>query len=238
MTIKDLEARIKALEETVKSQANELRNVRDIEEIGRLQRAYGYYLEHWMTQEIIDLFSDRPYVSVTPPSGKFLGKDGIKRYFEHNRPYLENNKPNNEYLHQVMQVSGIVDVEPDGKTAKGRWYGFGAIATPYEKCVRQSFLSGIYTADYIKENGVWKFLALRFDILYRATPLEGWVKPERLAEIGPTQSHITIKADAPLDYNARYPSGYIIPLHFTHPVTGKKTGEKAWNSSLKRNADL
>ena len=37
---------------------------------------------------------------------------------------------NPEYLHQVMQLSGIVDVAPDGKTAMGRWYGFGANALP------------------------------------------------------------------------------------------------------------
>jgi hypothetical protein len=238
MTIQDLEKRITELEETIKSQAAEIRKFNDIEEINRLQRAYGYYLEHWMTQDVIDLFSDSPDASVIPPSGVFLGKTGITRYFEHNRPYLENNRPDNEYLHQVMQVSGIVDVAPDGKTAKGRWYGFGAIATPYGKCIRQSFLGGIYTADYIKENGIWKFLKLRFDILYRAAPAEGWVKPERLASIAPTQSVITIKADAPLDYNARYPSGYIVPFHFKHPVTGKKTSENEWNSSLDKSNNL
>jgi hypothetical protein len=46
MTIKELEARIKTLEEIVKSQAVEIRALKDIEEIKKLQRAYGYYLEH------------------------------------------------------------------------------------------------------------------------------------------------------------------------------------------------
>jgi hypothetical protein len=123
MAIKELELKIKTLEEMVKSQAIEIRTLKDIEEINRLQRAYGYYLEHWMAQEVIDLFSDSPEISLHLAVGTFLGRTGIKRYFEHN-------KPDNEFLHQMMQLSGIVDVEPDGNTAKGRWYGFGAIAHP------------------------------------------------------------------------------------------------------------
>lgn len=226
MTLKDLEARIKTLEETVKSQAAEIRTFKDIEEIKKLQKAYGFYLEHWMAQEVIALFSDSPEVSLHLAVGTFLGKTGIKRYFEHN-------KPDNEFLHQMMQLSGIVDVEPDGKTAKGRWYGFGAIALPGEKGVRQNFMCGIYTAEYIKEKGIWKFLKLQFDFIYSAKPLEGWVKPERLVAASSSQS-FSIKPDADRIMKSRYPSGYIVPFHYNHPVTGKKTSENVWNSSLNK----
>ena len=47
---------LEALEAQVKSLANEVRTLKDIESIRNLQKAYGYYLEHWMSQEIIDLF--------------------------------------------------------------------------------------------------------------------------------------------------------------------------------------
>ena len=228
MAVSELEARIKALEEIVKSQAVEIRTLKDIEEINRLQKAYGYYLEHWMAKEIIDLFSDGPDVSVTLTMGTYLGKAGVKKYFEHT-------KPDNEFLHQVMQLSGIVDIDRDGKTAKGRWYGFGALALPYGKGVRQSFMSGIYVTEYVKEDGVWKFKKLQFDQAYTATPLEGWVKKERLAVLDPRQPLLPMKADVPRTFNPRYPSGYIVPFHYKHPVTGKKTGENAWNASLKGN---
>jgi hypothetical protein len=224
MTIKELEARIKTLEEMVKTQAVEIRTLKDIEAIKRLQRAYGYYLEHWMAQEVINLFSDSPEVSLDLAVGTFLGKTGIKRYFQHN-------KPDKEFLHQMMQLSGVVDVDVDGKTAKGRWYGFGAIALPGGKGVRQNFMCGIYTVDYIKENGIWKFLKLQFDFIYSAKPLEGWVNPERVAAATPGQS-FSIKPDVPRIMKSRYPSGYIVPFHYNHPVTGEKTGEDTWNASL------
>jgi hypothetical protein len=226
MTIEELEARVKALEELTKSQALEIRTLKDIEEIGRLQKAYGYYLEHWMTREIVDLFSDSPDISLTLAPGTYLGKAGVTKYFEHN-------KPDNEFLHQVMQLSGIVDVAPDGNTAKGRWYGFGAIALPAKKGMRQSFMGGIYICEYIKEQGVWKFKKLQFDMVYTAKPLEGWVKPERLAEKDSSQPLPAPQADLPRTYTAFYPSGYIVPFHYKHPVTGKKTSENDWNSLLK-----
>jgi hypothetical protein len=229
MTVKDLDARIKALEKIVESQAAEIRTLKDIEEINRLQRAYGYYLEHWMIKEIVDLFSDSPEASLTLTAGSFLGKAGIKRYFEHH-------KPDNELLHQMMQLSGIVDVDPDGKTAKGRWYGFGGLAVPRGKGIKQYFMSGIYIAEYVKENGIWKFLKLQFDILYTATPLEGWVKPERMAAVGPDQPMLLVKADVPRSDLVHYPSGHITPFHYKHPVTRKKTSEDAWNAALKKSA--
>jgi len=50
MTVEELEAKVKAME-------NELQRLKDIDEIKCLQRAYGYYLEHWMAEDVIDLFS-------------------------------------------------------------------------------------------------------------------------------------------------------------------------------------
>jgi hypothetical protein len=228
---------IAELQKKVKSLEKEVRILKDIKAIEKLQRTYGYYLEHWMAQDIIDLFSDAEDVSLTLGMGTYLGKAGVRRYFE----IL---KPDNEFMHQVMQLSGIVDIAPDGKTAKGRWYGFGAISIKRGNGVGQSFMSGIYIGDYVKEEGIWKFKKLLFEQFYTAKPLEGWVKPERLAtghlEASNTNSNNNspFKADIPRAYNPGYPSGYIVPFHFKHPVTGKKTGEDARNEQNKNSKDF
>jgi hypothetical protein len=109
--VAELEARLKILEKQV-------RTLQDIEEIKTLQKAYGYYIEHWMSKEIIGLFSDGPDVTLTLAAGTYLGKKGVIKYFERMKD------PSPEFLHQVMQLSGIVSVDPGGNTAKGRWYGF------------------------------------------------------------------------------------------------------------------
>ena len=217
---------LEALEAQVKSLANEVRTLKDIESIRNLQKAYGYYLEHWMSQEIIDLFSDGPRVSLTLGAGTYSGKEGVKRYFN-------NVKPTHEFLHQIMQMADIIEIAPSGDTAFGRWYGFGATALPSDAGVRQSFFSGIYSCDYIKEDGVWKFETLRFDEFYNATPKDGCVKPERLAPHDPNAKSKCIP-DIPRTIQSRYPAGYIVPFHFKHPVTVKVTTEGARNASLKK----
>ena len=226
MAVQDLEARVKSLEKLVKAQTLEIRTLKDIEAIGRLQRAYGYYLEHWMAKEIIDLFSDAPDVSLTLFGGTYSGHAGVKRYFN-------TTKPDKEFLHQLMQVSGIVDVSADGLSAKGRWYGFGAIAMPRGKGMRQSFMSGLYLVDYVKEDGVWKFKHLQFDQFYNAVPMEGWVSRERLDAADKTLPVTWPKADIPREYSPKYPGGHIAAFHYNHPVTGKKTSEDKWNKTMK-----
>ena len=172
MNTAELETRIGALENQVKEQQKEIRRLGDIEAIKKLQKAYGYYVEHMMWREIIDCFSDSPDVCLDWLEGKYLGKAGVRKYFER----MESMPP--EFMHQVMQIAGIVDIEQDGKTAKGRWYAFGGIFVPREDGMRRSFVTGIYELVYIKEDGIWKILSLQWVIPYAVRIPEGWALPE------------------------------------------------------------
>ena len=150
-----------------------------------------------------------------------------------------------DFSHQVMQIAGIVDIEPDGKTAKGRWYAFGGIFIPREGSVRRSFVSGIYEMTYIKEDGIWKILQIYWFIPYSVRIAEGWSMPESLGERlvkgdrgprreGPSPDAAFPEPDLPIDKeDLRYVSGFILPHHFKHPVTGKESTEAKRNAKLK-----
>jgi hypothetical protein len=221
MDIKEMEARLKELE-------NRVRILDHLEAIKRLQRAFGYYLEHWMYEEILDLFSDSPEVELNIMVGIYLGKEGVRRYVTGEKE----RSVNPEVLHQVMQLSGIVDIAPDGKTAEGRWYGFGAISLPSDKGIIQNLSGGIYNAKYIKEDGKWKILKFIWNPTYMFDPRVGWVKPDRVAPIGDRKIAEPPRPDRPRPLDTRYPSGYIAPFHYKHPVTGKETSERKHNASL------
>ena len=206
MTVEELEARVKELE-------NQVRTLQDVEEIKKLQCAYGYYLEHWMGEEVADCFSDSPEASLSLYEGTWLGKEGIRRYFERER------NTNPEFIHQVMQISPVIDVEPDGKMARGRWYSWGAVAIPMENGVRQHFMGGIYESEYVKEDGVWKILKLAYSLTIACPPDKGWVHPKRLATISRSQAgsyHGPVPDIPPGGMDSRYPSGYIFPFHYRH----------------------
>jgi len=149
MNIEELEARLKTLENQVKAQEDQIRTLKDIEAIKRLQKAYGYYVEHMMGQEIIDCFSDSPDVVLNWLEGKWLGKEGVKRYFA--RAARGDNPPG--FSHQLMPTAGLITINPDGKTAKGRWYAFGGIFSSKEGKVDSGSLRERYLENAVNRLG-------------------------------------------------------------------------------------
>ena len=76
-----------------------------------------------MNDEIMDLFADSSDLILNGAEG---GKKELREFFES----LKNLSQNPEFLHQAVQLSGIVDINPDGETPEGRWYGLGAVVLP------------------------------------------------------------------------------------------------------------
>lgn len=223
MNVEQMEARLKALEKKVGI-------LDDINEVKRLQRVYSYYVQHMMRDEIYDCFADHPDVALYWLEGTWFGKEGVKRYFGvgSDRP-----EPQPGFIHQVMPIAGAVDVEPDGKRAKGRWYAFGGVCIPdQEGKLRGSLVGGIYEIEYIKENGIWKFLTIRWIIPYTVRlPEETWGTAEMIGK-SVLDFKMSVPDIPPTPDDPRFVSGYIFPFHYNHPVTGKPTSENDKNTRL------
>ncbi|OGO30544.1 MAG: hypothetical protein A2Z29_11235 [Chloroflexi bacterium RBG_16_56_11] len=222
--LKTLEGDVKSLRKQVEDRDRQLQTLQDIEDIKRLQCAYGYYLEHWMAEEIIDCFSNRPEVSATFVEGTYTGPEGIRRYFKPGRVVPP------EFLHMVLQVSPVITVAPDGARARGRWYGYGNVLSRYTVPLDHAYMAVIYEMDYIKEDGVWKILIFRLLMHYAYTSGR---TPQGPPETGEGRERPTLSPDVWAEYDTEYPSGYIYPFHFVHPVTGQPTSEARRNAGLK-----
>jgi hypothetical protein len=218
--VDELEKEIKKLHETVARLENKLRTTEDIEAIEKLQRAYGYYLEHWQEDEIIGLFSHSPGVSVEiHDTGLYKGWEAVEKSFHFADHYTAFNGQRTtppEFLHILIPNAGVVDVDPDGKRAKGRWYGLGLAALNRGGKLRAMIGCGIWENEYIKEGGKWKILKIFWNEIM-ASPLdEGWIKTPYLAN-PPAKNR---PPSGPNTHPATYPSGYIFPYHYKNPVTG------------------
>ena len=123
----ELDAKVKQLEKTIEKLWKRLQTTEDIEAIKKLHRAYGYYLEHWQDDEIVELFSHSPDVSVEiNNTGLYKGWEAVKasyRFADHYTAYKGAKKAPPDYLHILMPIAGIIDVAPDGKTVT-RFYRF------------------------------------------------------------------------------------------------------------------
>ncbi|MGD9159482.1 MAG: hypothetical protein PVG39_13810 [Desulfobacteraceae bacterium] len=93
--------------------------------------------------------------------------------------------------------------------------------------------------EYIKEDGIWKIYTLAFQMLYAFQPSKQKTTPEISSEAPSDDAmdpeNIKLSPDDWAEYDTQYPSGYIYPFHFKHPVTGRPTSENVYNAKLKLN---
>jgi hypothetical protein len=118
-----------------------------------------------------------------------------------------------------MPVSGVVDVDADGKTAKARWYALMYLcnATPGGGAVLGV---GMYENEYIKEDGKWKIIHLQFDDIFLSSYEDGWAKtPKILRKL--IQDVVEKPEDIPDWPQSKSPFGEQMPFHYKHPITGK-----------------
>ncbi|WP_298670606.1 nuclear transport factor 2 family protein [uncultured Sphingomonas sp.] len=181
--------------------------------IENLTRAYGYYVDKQIWNEIADLFSDNARVEIAG-RGVYRGKEGVRRLFLQSMGGGQIGlRPGGLFNHMILQ--GVTDIAPDGKTAKGRWRAFVQIG---QHKMFGIWSEGTYENQYVKENGVWKFSDMHFYATFYAPYEQGWAQGAR-PNNGPSK-------DAPPDepqsvqYDV-YPGHYVPPFHYPNPVTGK-----------------
>ena len=199
-----------------------LTRLQDIKDVQNLQKIYGYYQDYCEYQKIVELFTDNDPIVEEADRGVYQGKGSIGRYFIDLLGGGPDKKPRAGYLGIMFQLQGVVTISPDGKTATGRWYGMGMEAKPvaslHEGELRQTWINGTYENEYVKENNIWKFKKLHFNLTFRTPYEEGWLKCPIIGQNGPDQE---IPPDAPPTAYRPYPSGYHVPFSFPHPVTRK-----------------
>lgn len=209
MSSPDLEKRVQAIEDWI--------------EIDRLEKIYGYYLDNGQMQKIVDCFSDNMESIEIGDRGVFKGKEGLRKFFFEYLGRGGGAKPGDATklppgrLAFHMQHQGVITIDPDGKTAKGRWYLVMIQARPIEKGGKpRSILGhGVYENEFVKEDGVWKFQKMFMSLHYRSPIGEGWADLPNMS-IGHAPGY-----DEPPTFYHPYPDIQIYPFSFKHPVTGK-----------------
>ena len=205
MNLEELEAKVKILE-------GKLTEVQDIQEIEKLQRIYGYYIDNRMYDEAIALFSDDTESFELNEVGVYLGKEGVKRFLKEGMGSSLSavNPKTAQRLSLHMQLQGVVHVDPGGKTAQGRWQCLMALNWPIDGEPRAVWAHGLYENQYIKEDGKWKFKKLCFFIAFRSPADEGWIKTPLLE----TSFQQTLKPDKLTSFYDTYPFAYRVPFHW------------------------
>ena len=178
----------------------------DMNQIERVQRTYGYFVDKSQWTQLSELFADDATLEIGG-KGLFLGKARVLEYMQ-TAFGADGAKPG--VLANHMQFQPIVDISPDGTTGWLRGRAFvmsnGGWGLP------------LYEDEFVKEGGVWKFKRLTGPFTMY-TSWEGWGKnalnntwPDKFdppPDLPPSTIYLT------------YPAYFIIPFHYPNPVTGK-----------------
>jgi hypothetical protein len=205
--------RLAALEAELATLERDVGLLEDTKAIKRLQRAYGYYVDKKLSRDIGALFADAPDTTAElGGSGVYVGRARIAEFYDRiiGGQGLERGELFN---HMILQ--GVVNVAPDGRTAKGRWRALIQTGQHGESAV---WAEGPYENEYVKENGVWKFSKVHWYQTFAAPYSPGWHKAPQpmeppLADFPPDRP--------PTAVYASYPGVYQPPYHYANPVSGR-----------------
>jgi len=205
---KDVAAELDALKTQVAQLAHQAQDAQDYIAVANLQRAYGYYVDKCMWDETADLFSKNGTLEIGL-RGVWVGQDRVRQYL-HTLPDLKYGT-----LFNHMQLQPVIDISPDGRTAKGRWRAFEQFGLLHKSA---QWAEGTYENEYVKEDGVWKISKLHYYMTYYVDYYKGWDQggnppPGPIAGMPPDQP-------TTLAYKL-YPDVFVPPYHYKNPVTGK-----------------
>jgi len=188
--------------------------VTDVNQIKRLQRAYGYYIDKGQWDQAADLFAKDGTIEIGL-DGVYVGKDRVRQYLRALGGTKEGLKEGQ--LNEHLQLMPVITVAPDGKTAKGRWRGVLLLGQLGDHAY---WGEGPYENDYVKEDGGWKIKTLHW---YQSmlVPYEGgWMKNKDVNKGIWVSDKLPPDQPPTLKYKT-WPATFLPPFHFPNPVTGK-----------------
>jgi hypothetical protein len=196
------------LERLVTSLERRRTELQDVNDIKRLQAAYGYYVDAAMWDQVADLFADNGTLEYGL-DGVYRGKNRVRQYFY----ALGGGKPGMAagQVSEHFQVMPVIDLAPDGRSAKGTWRSVGLTG----QVGRDAFWSeGPFENEYVKENGVWKIGSLHwYQTLMVPYDGGGWARQKDVNGGRYVSNALPPDGPATVAYKT-WPSGFVPPFHF------------------------
>jgi hypothetical protein len=216
----------------------EVTRAEDVRAIRKLQRAYGYYADRGLWDDLADLFADNAIANY--PSGGFDGNASIRAMFVQNLGQGKAGLAEGRiYNHTILQP--VVDLAPDGATATGRWRVLGMLGRFPGSA---TWADSLYRFDYVKQGGHWKIKELTAYAGSGGGYDQGWVapkpRPPGAADTSPIRFNLAHPADrpwidpceadvstcvVPFPYANR--GGMKLPVNATAVVAGPGAGDRA-----------
>jgi hypothetical protein len=198
----------------------------DVQAIRKLHFTYGYFMDKFMFDEIVDLFAEDATLYFL--NGIFRGKAGARRLYG-SASGLRG--PSRGMLFEHIISQDVIDISEDRMRAWGRFRCSLQAAIHDSKkdappsIPRQFIEGGIYENEYVKVDGVWKIKTFNYRITFQARPEAGIPAAAGLlmvSDYAGTYPDLPRGPDELRESPAVWPETFVMPFHYVHPVTGRK----------------
>ncbi|HUK03210.1 MAG TPA: nuclear transport factor 2 family protein [Steroidobacteraceae bacterium] len=198
----------------------EAERLADVSAIKRLQRAYGYYLEAAQWDQMTDLFADSGSIEIAQ-DGVYVGKEHVRRYL--NALGGGHVGLRSGQLSEHFQLQPVIDVAPDGQSAKGRWRAL-IMSGQFKQNARWG--EGTYENEYVKDHGIWKLAKLHWYQTFLVPYEGGWAKNHDLTG-GVFVGKKLTPDQPPSEHYGVWPAVYIPPFHYKNPAPSGEAAQPA-----------
>jgi len=183
----------------------------DETQVQNLQHSYGYYLDRKLWDDVADLFADDGSLEVGQ-RGVYLGRPRIRRALE---TFYGASPLRTGELFDHINLATVVTVAADGRTASARTTELSQLGLNGDFA---RWEEGTYENEFVKQNGIWKFKAVRFYPRLATDYDKGWAHDAKPAA--------TVSKELPPDRQPRqafeaYPKTHYVAFHYPNPVTGR-----------------
>jgi hypothetical protein len=185
----------------------------DYDQIRNLQHAFGFYYDEALWDHVVELFTDDATLEVGQ-HGVYVGRESIRRYFlglTRGRIGLAHGE-----LSIQTQLSPVITIAPDGRSAHGRWR---VLIQDAEYGKSANWGSGVYENTYVKQDGVWKISRLHLYLRFHAPYDKGWTFAD--AALNARYGRSTARPDRPPSRRyGTWPEHFVAPMHFAGEMPG------------------
>jgi hypothetical protein len=182
----------------------------DLKEIERLQRSYGYYIDHSDWDNVVDLLTDDATAEYAQ-SGVYVGKKSIRALLYAIGYGKRGLLP--QQMREHTQLQPVITLSPDGKTAHGRWRAV-VLLGQFNEYARWQV--GPYENEYRKEDGKWKISRIHWFETFTVPFKGGWTGAMQATNVADRNMP---KPDRPSSVtDPAWPAVYMPPWDFAHPV--------------------
>lgn len=191
----------------------------DLKDIERLQRSYGYYIDHSDWDNVVDLLTDDATAEYAV-SGVYVGKKSIRGLLYSIGYGQRGLRP--QQLREHTQLQPVITLSADGLTARGRWRALVLLGQFNEYARWQA---GPYENEYRKENGRWKISRIHWYETFTVPFKGGWKGAMQATNVADRNIPKPDRASS-FSYEP-WPAVHLPPSDFAHPVRDARNSASA-----------